>query len=89
MALGTMCVAVSCIIQGSPHTLLTTHPASFVQVSFGAPDEKYGEVVAAAVVLRPGADKADPGALAEAIRQHCAVKLSGFKVGARARQSGD
>eukprot|EP00967_Tisochrysis_lutea_P013984 scaffold15714_cov20-Tisochrysis_lutea.AAC.7 len=33
---------------------LLSHPAVAEAVSFGAPDQKYGEVVAAAVVLRPG-----------------------------------
>eukprot|EP00798_Chlamydomonas_sp_ICE-L_P003822 gene3822-13894_t len=59
-------------------------------VCFGAPDEKYGEVVAAAVVLKPdaaasvkagGADAEK--ALAEEIRKQCAVKLSAFKIPAQ------
>ncbi len=62
---------------------LLSHPAVAEAVSFGAPDAKYGEIVAAAVVLKEGALAAaggDEGALIEEIRAHCAKQLSGFKV---------
>lgn len=62
---------------------LLSHPAVAEAVSFGAPDPKYGEVVAAAVVLRDGALSeagGDAAALAEAIRAHCGKALSAFKV---------
>lgn len=60
---------------------LLTHPAVADAVSFGAPDEKYGESVAAAVVLKPGAKGAG---LEEDIRKHCGKVLSAFKVRTRA-----
>lgn len=47
-------------------------------VSFGAPDEKYGEVVAAAVVLSKPAD--DAAAVIADIRKFAAAKLATFKV---------
>ena len=59
---------------------LLAHPSVAEAVSFGAPDEKYGEVVAAAVVLVPGADAA--GA-AESIRAAAASTLAAFKVPSR------
>ncbi len=58
--------------------VLLSHPAVAEAVCFGAPDEKYGEVVAAAVVLRQGAG-AD--GVAEDIKRHCASRLAPFKVG--------
>lgn len=59
---------------------LLAHPAVSEAVSFGAPDEKYGEVVAAAVVLVPGADA--QGA-ADSIRALAATSLAAFKVPTR------
>ena len=47
-------------------------------VSFGAPDEKYGEVVAAAVVLSKPVD--DEAAVIADIRKLAATKLAKFKV---------
>ena len=47
-------------------------------VSFGAPDEKYGEVVAAAVVLSKPVD--DEAAVIADIRKFAATKLAKFKV---------
>ena len=45
---------------------------------FGAPDEKYGEIVAAAVVpVRP---VQDVPAFVKAVQQHAATKLAKFKV---------
>ena len=57
---------------------LLSHPAVAEAVSFGAPDEKYGEVVAAAVVLVPGAQKEGVEA---SIREHASKSLAAFKVG--------
>jgi oxalate---CoA ligase len=59
---------------------LLAHPSVGEAVAFGAPDEKYGEVVAAAVVLVPGAAK--EGA-AEAIAASAAQRLAAFKVPTR------
>jgi acyl-CoA synthetase (AMP-forming)/AMP-acid ligase II len=62
---------------------LLGHPAVAEAISFGAPDPKYGEIVAAAVVLKDGAlaeAGGDAAALLESIRAHCAKQLSAFKV---------
>lgn len=56
---------------------LLAHPAVAEAVSFGVPDDKYGEVVAAAVVLRPGVAR---DGVEESIKKHCAAKLAAFKV---------
>ena len=56
---------------------LLSHPAVAEAVSFGAPDEKYGEVVAAAVVLAAGAKVEGVEA---SIREHAAKSLAAFKV---------
>lgn len=57
---------------------LLSHPAVAEAVSFGAPDEKYGEEVAAAVVLAKGAPPPSE-ALKDDIRKHVASSLSKFK----------
>ena len=57
---------------------LLSHPAVAEAVSFAAPDEKFGEIVAAAVVLSQPAD--DPKAVIADIRRHAATKLAKFKV---------
>jgi acyl-CoA synthetase (AMP-forming)/AMP-acid ligase II len=53
--------------------VLMTHPGVLEAVAFGIPDEKYGEAVAAAVVVREGTT-------AEELRAHVATRLAGFKV---------
>ncbi|KAK1869254.1 hypothetical protein I4F81_011733 [Pyropia yezoensis] len=55
---------------------LLAHPQVSEAVAFGVPDEKYGEVVAAAVVLLPGAD----GVTADDIKTFVRGKLASFKV---------
>ncbi|MGZ4370870.1 MAG: AMP-binding protein [Gaiellaceae bacterium] len=60
----------------SPHEVeqaLVSHPAVADAVCFGIPDEKYGETVAAAVVLREPRDERELGA-------HCRDGLAAFKV---------
>ncbi len=57
---------------------LLGHPLVNEAVSFGAPDEKYGEVVAAGVVLSKPAD--DEAAVIADIRKFAATKLAKFKV---------
>lgn len=56
---------------------LLSHPAVADAVCFGAPDEKYGEVVAAAVVLEP---ESKGKVTAEEIQQYLKGKLASFKV---------
>lgn len=56
---------------------MLSHPAVVEAVSFGAPDEKYGEAVAAAVVL--AAPAADPAALIADIKRVAGLKLAPFK----------
>jgi acyl-CoA synthetase (AMP-forming)/AMP-acid ligase II len=60
----------------SPHEIenvLLTHPAVDDVVCFGIDDEKYGQVVGAAVTLGTVADT-------EELRAHCRKSLAGFKV---------
>ena len=53
--------------------ILLKHPAVAEAVCFAVPDEKYGEVVHAAVVLKGEADE-------ESIRAHCSEHMAEFKV---------
>ncbi len=53
--------------------MLLTHPAVAEAITFGLPDAKYGEEVAAAVVLR---GEATP----EELMAHCRERISAFKV---------
>jgi acyl-coenzyme A synthetase/AMP-(fatty) acid ligase len=55
---------------------LLSHPDVAEAVSFAAPDKLYGEVVNAAVVLKPDA----AATTAEDILAHCKSKLAAFKV---------
>ena len=57
---------------------LLSHPLVTEAVSFGAPDEKYGETVAAAVVLSQPAN--DVKATVADIKKAAAAKLAKFKV---------
>ncbi len=52
--------------------VLLTHPAVAEAVCFGVPDMKYGEEVAAAVVLRSDASEAE-------LLAHCRERLAAFK----------
>ena len=56
--------------------VLLSHPAVRDAVCFGVPDDKYGELVGAAVTLRAEADPAD-------LIAHCRERLAPFKVPAR------
>lgn len=53
---------------------LLSHPAVRDAVVFGIPDPRFGEVVAAVVVLRPGAD-----ATTGQVRAHVDERLAGYK----------
>lgn len=57
---------------------LLSHPLVTEAVSFGAPDEKYGETVAAAVVLSKRVE--DEESTIADIKKAAASKLSKFKV---------
>ena len=57
---------------------LLAHPGVAEGVCFAAPDDKYGEVVAAAVVLNEEG-RAMPDVVAS-IKEHCAQRLAAFKV---------
>ena len=66
-----------------PHPASSARPeAGLLQVAeavaFGAPDEKFGEVVAAAVV--PSGDIGDENAFIKDLRSHAGSKLAKFKV---------
>ena len=52
---------------------LLSHPGVIDAVAYAVPDEKYGETVAAALVLRPGV-KADD------VLEHVRLRLASFKV---------
>lgn len=67
--------------------VMLSHPWIGEAVSFAAPDEKYGEVVAAAVVLNSAGVEATEqlgesasNAVAASVKEHCGKKLSAFKV---------
>ncbi|QDZ22180.1 2-hydroxyacyl-CoA lyase [Chloropicon primus] len=54
---------------------LLSHPSLAEAVAFGMPDEKYGEVVHAAVVVKDGSSVSEAQLLA-----HCKPKLATFKI---------
>ncbi len=61
------------ISPGEVEAVLKAHPAVADAVCFGVDDEKYGQVVGAAVVLKGDADAAG-------LRARCRESLAGFKV---------
>ncbi len=63
---------ISCI---EVEAAIYSHPAVSEAAVFGLPDERLGEIVGAAVVLREGADLT-----AEALREYLAVHLASFKI---------
>jgi acyl-CoA synthetase (AMP-forming)/AMP-acid ligase II len=54
--------------------VLAAHPAVAEVAVFGVPDQRWGEVVTAVVVLRPGA-----GASPDELDKHCRQNLAGYK----------
>jgi len=58
--------------------VIHTHPAVEEAVVFGLPDVEWGEVVAAAVILRPGMHLDVDG-----LRRHCRQGLTGYKTPSR------
>jgi long-chain acyl-CoA synthetase len=59
---------------------LMSHPAVLECAVYAVPDERWGEAVAASVVLR-GVDGDATGApTADELRQHCRTQIAGYKV---------
>lgn len=58
---------------------LLSHPNVAEAVSFGAPDEKYGETVAAAIV--PANEVDDVKGFVADVKKHAGNRLAKFKVG--------
>ena len=56
-------------------SVLHAHPAVAEAAVVGVPDERWGEVCAAFVVLRPGATATE-----DELREHCRARLARFKV---------
>jgi len=54
---------------------LFSHPAVAEVAVIGVPDEKWGELILALVVLAPGASATE-----DELRDHCRTKLAGYKV---------
>ena len=54
---------------------LFSHPAVAEVAVIGVPDEKWGELILALVVLAPGATATE-----DELRDHCRTKLAGYKV---------
>jgi acyl-CoA synthetase (AMP-forming)/AMP-acid ligase II len=66
---------ISCI---EVEAAIYSHPAVHEAAVFGLPDERLGEIVGAAVVLREGTTLS-----AEALREHVALHLASFKLPAQ------
>lgn len=60
--------------------VMLRHPDVAEAVAFAAPNELYGQVVNAAIVLKPSAESKDPKALEADIKQFLSTKLSKFKI---------
>jgi long-chain acyl-CoA synthetase len=56
-------------------TAIFEHDAVAECAVFGVPDDRLGEEVAAAIVVKPGAS-----VTAEALREHCAARLAKYKI---------
>lgn len=68
---------------------LVEHPAVLSATVFGLPDERMGEIVAAAVHLREPGAADDPAALRAELVAHCRERLSPYKVPSRWFLAGD
>ena len=58
--------------------VLMSHPQVAEAVAFGCPDEKYGEIVAAAIV--PNKPISDTAAFAKDLQKQSGQKMAAFKV---------
>jgi acyl-CoA synthetase (AMP-forming)/AMP-acid ligase II len=56
-------------------SIMLSHPKIAEAVSFGVPDDMYGQEVHAAVVLKPGVQTTE-----KELQQYCAEKMAKFKV---------
>lgn len=63
--------------------VMLAHPLVAEAVAFGAPDELYGQVVNAAIVLKSGQDSGDLSKVEADIKDFLKKKLSNFKVPSR------
>lgn len=60
--------------------IMLEHPSVSEAVAFAAPDELYGQVVNAAIVLKPEYEKKDAKELEAEIKKFMATKVSKFKI---------
>ncbi|VVT48696.1 uncharacterized protein SAPINGB_P001906 [Magnusiomyces paraingens] len=60
--------------------VMLRHPDVSEAVAFAAPNELYGQVVNAAIVLKPSAENKDHKALEKDIQQFLSTKLAKFKI---------
>lgn len=63
--------------------IMLAHPDVSEAVAFGAPDELYGQVVNAAIVLKSGQDSGDLSKVEASIKDFLRTKLANFKVPTR------
>jgi fatty-acyl-CoA synthase/long-chain acyl-CoA synthetase len=68
---------------------LAEHPSVLSATVFGLPDERMGEIVAAAVHLREPGEAEDPAALRASLVAHCRERLSPYKLPSRWFLAGD
>ncbi len=61
------------------HVLLQS-PLVGEAIAFGVKDDKYGQEVAAAVVLKPNAEVKDPAEVEKRLQEWCKKQMSAFKV---------
>lgn len=63
--------------------VMLAHPDVAEAVAFGAPDELYGQIVNAAIVLKSGQDSGDLSQVEASIKEFIGKKLAKFKVPTR------
>lgn len=77
------------IAPAAVESCLVEHPAILSATVFGLPDERLGEIVAAAVHLREPAVAEDPAGLRASLVAHCRERLSPYKLPSRWFLAGD